>query len=399
MAINKRSGTGSSAQDNFIGPDSVTGVTASDVGTNRAYNDGAITVSWTAPAVGNTPTGYKVYESSTLITTVSYGTNTATITGLATGSSHTYSVSAYDAYGETAKVSASAVTVTTVPAQPGAPQATAGVDQDTVTWSAPANGGKGITNYYWTCSDGKTGNTTSTSITVTQEANTAQTYNVRADNANGSSATSSNSNSVTTLPPSFFSPPFFPPSFFAPPFFPPFFPPSFFVPPYFSGCIDQDTLVRVVGENNSIEYKEAKYIKTGDQVWSAGWDELIDESIAFPSEPINQITNLTVTANAVVDVIRSIKATTMTFNNDATKRFSLQQSMLVWTGSQYIFKNSGVIEVGESLVNVSENGSLSHVLVESIQLIDEERVVYQFNVEPVDTLIAANLVIHNPKLF
>ena len=399
MAINKRSGTGSSAQDNFIGPDSVTGVTASDVGTNRAYNDGAITVSWTAPAAGNTPTGYKVYESSTLITTVSYGTNTATVTGLATGSSHTYSVSAYDSYGETGKVSASAVTVTTVPAQPGAPTASAGVDQDTVSWSAPANGGKAITNYYWTCSDGKSGNTTSTSITVSQEANTAQTYNVRADNANGSSATSANSNSVTTLAPSFFSPPFFPPSFFSPPFFPPFFPPSFFVPPYFSGCIDQDTLVRVVGQNNSIEYKEAKYIKAGDQVWSAGWDELIDESIAFPSEPINQITNATVTANTVADVIRSIKATTMTFNNDATKRFSLQQSMLVWTGSQYIFKNSGVIEVGESLVDVSENGSLSHVLVESIQLIDEERVVYQFNVEPVDTLIAANLVIHNPKLF
>ena len=201
MAINKRSGTGSSAQDNFIGPDSVTGVTASDVGTNRAYNDGAITVSWTAPAAGNTPTGYKVYESSTLITTVSYGTNTATVTGLATGSSHTYSVSAYDSYGETGKVSASAVTVTTVPAQPGAPTASAGVDQDTVSWSAPANGGKAITNYYWTCSDGKSGNTTSTSITVSQEANTAQTYNVRADNANGSSATSANSNSVTTLAP------------------------------------------------------------------------------------------------------------------------------------------------------------------------------------------------------
>jgi len=95
----------------------------------------------------------------------------------------------------------SSVTATTVPATPSAPSASAIANQtnDSVSWSAPANGGKAITNYYWTSSDGKSGNTGSTSVTVAQEAGTAQTYNVRADNANGSSATSANSGSVTTF--------------------------------------------------------------------------------------------------------------------------------------------------------------------------------------------------------
>ena len=114
-------------------------------------------------------------------------------------------------YGSSANSAPSAaVTVTTVPATPSAPtvssaavggsaaQGSANTANDTVSWSAPSNGGKAISNYYWTSSDGKSGNTGSTSVTVSQESGTSQTYNVRADNANGSSSTSSNSGSITS---------------------------------------------------------------------------------------------------------------------------------------------------------------------------------------------------------
>jgi hypothetical protein len=74
----------------------VTGTTAS-----------SISLSWTAPS--GTVTGYRVYQGSTVKATVT-GT-TATVTGLAACSSHTYTVAAYNSAGESAR-SGSATGVT-----------------------------------------------------------------------------------------------------------------------------------------------------------------------------------------------------------------------------------------------------------------------------------------------
>jgi hypothetical protein len=133
--MSKNIGRKASAQDNFTGPNPVTNVTASDVGTSRAFNDGAITVSWTAPVGGNTPTGYKVYEGATVRATVPFGTNTATITGIASDSARTYLVSSYDVYldNNSNGVASPTVTATTVPDAPSA-TATAGVNQNTISW-------------------------------------------------------------------------------------------------------------------------------------------------------------------------------------------------------------------------------------------------------------------------
>lgn len=247
MAQNKRAGKKSLAQNDFIPPLTPINVVGTDVGTNRPFNNGAVSVAFSLPSGSPSATSYTV--------TASPGGATATgssspivVTGLASNTAYTFTVTATNSFGTTASSSPSAsVTVTTVPATPSAPTATAGVNQDTVSWSAPLNGGKAITQYFWQSSDGKSGTTTGTSVTVAQEANTAQTYQVRADNANGQGQLSASSNSVTTQAP-FFPPffpffpsfgPFFPPFFpFFPPFFPsfgPFFPPAFgpFFPPYF----------------------------------------------------------------------------------------------------------------------------------------------------------------------
>jgi hypothetical protein len=183
---------------------------ATNVGTGRDYNNGAATVAFTAGATGGKAiTGYTALSSGAH--TGTGATSPVTVAGLASATGYTFTVKATNANGDSSYSSASgSITATTKPAQPAAPtvttaavggaspQGTANTANDTVSWGAPANGGSAITNYYWTCSDGKSGNTGSTSVVVPQESGTAQTYSVRADNANGSSPTSSPSGSITS---------------------------------------------------------------------------------------------------------------------------------------------------------------------------------------------------------
>jgi len=202
----KHIGKKSSAQDNFVGPNPVTGVSASDIGTGRAYNDGAISVSWTAPVGGNTPTGYKVYEGASVVATIAYGTNTATITGLASESSHTYSVASYDSYKDnnTNAVAASAVTATTVPQAPSVSATDVGTGRPfnngaaTVIVTANATGGKAISTYAATPNGLSEVTGASSTLTPTGMASgTGYTFTGRVSNANGFSAASSATASIT----------------------------------------------------------------------------------------------------------------------------------------------------------------------------------------------------------
>jgi hypothetical protein len=199
MATGKHVGKKSVQQNDFLAPYAPTGVSGTNVGTSRSFNDGAVTVSFT-PDARNAATSYTVTASTGQIGTGS--SSPITVTGIASSATPTFTVTATNSYGTSKASSASAsVTVTTVPAAPTSVSASSpsGTSYDTVIWTAPATGGSAITNYYITSSDGKTANTTSTSINISQEQGTAQTYLVYADNANGRSAASAASNSVTTF--------------------------------------------------------------------------------------------------------------------------------------------------------------------------------------------------------
>jgi len=82
MASSKRKGIKSSAQDNFLEPSAVTSLTATDVGTNRAFNNGAVNLTWSLPAASPPATLYTITTSPVTSTQTTANTSFQ-FTGLA----------------------------------------------------------------------------------------------------------------------------------------------------------------------------------------------------------------------------------------------------------------------------------------------------------------------------
>ena len=137
MAAGKKTGRKSQASNDFLEPLTPTIDGAVDVGIGRAFNNGAVDVSFTLPALSPAATSYTVTSSPGGLTATG-AASPIRVTGLSSNTAYTFTVTATNAAGTSAASAASSsVTATTVPATPSAPTATAGVDQDTVSWSAP----------------------------------------------------------------------------------------------------------------------------------------------------------------------------------------------------------------------------------------------------------------------
>ena len=175
----------------------VTGVTATNSPSGRAFNNGAAAITFTPGSVlGKT----YVVTSSPGSYTASGTASPITITGLQSSTQYTYTVVASNNYGTASASSASsAVTATTVPQAPTIGTATSGNAQASVTFTANATGGSAITGYTITSSPGNiTASGATSPVVVTGLTNgTEYTFTAVATNANGTSAASSASNSVT----------------------------------------------------------------------------------------------------------------------------------------------------------------------------------------------------------
>lgn len=400
--MSKKAGRRSQSANDFLEPMAPVIASATDVGTNRAFNDGAVTVSFTLPENSPAATGYTVLSSGAQTATGS--SSPITITGLLSDTAYTFQVKATNAVGDSPySTASSSVTVTTVPQTPSAPTAStvANNAQDSVSWTAPANGGKAISTYDWESNDSKSGSTASTSVTVNQEAGTIQKYRVRANNANGASSWSAYSSDVTTFSfvPYSFTPYSFTPYSFTPTYS---FVPYSFVPTTF--CIDEDTLIQVValsekfGED-SVELKPAKDIKVGDSVWSISWDGLVDD-ISDPNTDTvypEELLNVKKVKTEIVAVSPSTKEVTLYLNGDTGKRFSPEEKILVKRDNQHMFIQAKTVTTQDEIFEATDSGMVS-VPVTSVDYIDEERQVFTFNAFPVDTIIAGNLIVHNKKI-
>ena len=217
MAISKKTGKKSVAQNDFLIPLPPGPPTATDVGTNRPFDNAAAVISFDTPTTNPPTASYTVFSQSdddATTRTASGSSSPIVITGLKSDILYKFYVVGYTAEGVASDPSplSTNTLVTSVPQTPFAPtvtsaakpnldvpEGTPNTSVDSVSWAAPLSGGKLITDYYWQCSDGKSGGPTSnTFVNVDQESGTVQTYRVRAVNANGTSEFSPNSASITS---------------------------------------------------------------------------------------------------------------------------------------------------------------------------------------------------------
>lgn len=173
--------------------------TATNIGTGRAFNNGAATVTFTA-APGVPATSFTVTSSPGGFTATG-ASSPLTVTGLQSSTSYTFTVTASNASGTSLPSSASnSITATTVPQAPTIGTATAtGSSTATVAYTAGATGGSAITTF--TATSSPTGLTATGASPITFSGltpSTSYTFTVTATNANGTSLASAASNSITT---------------------------------------------------------------------------------------------------------------------------------------------------------------------------------------------------------
>jgi titin len=177
-------------------------------GVSATVDDSQTTISWTPPSDGGSPiTGYTVTGSPS--GSCSTTATSCLITGLTNGQLYTFDVTAMNAIGTGP---AGVTTVTPAPPPPtvpGAPQslnATAGVSDVMLAWSAPASdGGASISNYEiyrGTSSGGETLLTTVGAVLsfddTTAVTSTTYFYEVRAVNSVGSGPASNEASATPT---------------------------------------------------------------------------------------------------------------------------------------------------------------------------------------------------------
>ena len=197
-------------------PGAPTGLTATASGTT------AIDLSWSAPGStgGSAITGYKIEVSSDggsswsdLVANTSNTTTTYAHTGLASGDTRHYRVSAINTNGTGVPSNVdSATTGTSVPGAPTGLTATAsGATQIDLSWSAPAStGGSAITGYRievspngtsgWTDQVANTNSTATTYAHTGLAAGDTRHYRVSAINAVGTSDASDSDDTTTASP-------------------------------------------------------------------------------------------------------------------------------------------------------------------------------------------------------
>jgi hypothetical protein len=179
-------------------PGAPTAVSALDVGTGRAYNNGAANVTFTPSVSGDSATSFTVVSTPGSYTAIG-ASSPITVTGLQSNIGYTFAVTATNSAGSSAPSSSSSlITATTVPQAPTINSVTGKSAKVDVDFTNGETGGKSISTFTVTRSSGGTTTGASSPISVTSlTGGTSYTFTMTATNANGTSISSNTSNSAT----------------------------------------------------------------------------------------------------------------------------------------------------------------------------------------------------------
>jgi hypothetical protein len=443
--MSKKAGRHSQSANDFLEPKPVENLTATDVGTSRTFDNGAVDLSWELPVGSPEATSYSITTNPATSTYTTSNTSYQ-VTGLSSSTSYTFLVTGSNAAGTSAATESSSVTVTTVPAKPiSVSAASPNADQDVVTWSAGANGGKSITSYTVVSSDGPSYTNQTSPATINETADTSQTYTIYAINDNGTSEGETTGSVTTTAPffppffpyfppffpffppffpffpyfPPFFPyfPPFFPPYFppffpffpYFPPYFPPFFPffpyfPPFFPPrfgPYFTRCVDEDTLILTSNGLTS-----AKDIKMGDSLLTVDVQALESGQGTFDLNTTDLNINSKFVMTEITNIIVAQKADRVYFNNDHANKFTETHPIFIKRNSVYRVVEASSVTEGDVIIIIDPNklhefaitqDAVSEITVTSVtkETLDNPKDVYTFSCDPYNWYFAGNILTHN----
>ena len=185
-------------------PNAPTIGTATDIGTARAFNNGAAVVTFTQSPIGFEATSYTVTSSPGGFT-ASGASSPLTVTGLQSNTAYTFTATATNFVGTgPASAASNSITATTVPQAPtiGTPtlasgQPYTGSANIGVVFTAGATGGKSITTFTATSSSTTVVSGATSPITISETVGISRNYTVTATNANGTSLVSSASTFIT----------------------------------------------------------------------------------------------------------------------------------------------------------------------------------------------------------
>ena len=181
-----------------------------------------------------------------------------------------------------------------------------------------------------------------------------------------------------------FFPPFFPPSFGVdggiPPFFPPIFEPNVppFFPPSFKGgkaCISPDGLVFT--KNGLVK---AKDIFVGDDLISISRSNINLNSVS-QNKTSQELPSVIEFSNVKVVSITEKTSTLIGFNKIG-KNYSINQPIFIKNSEGIEYRNAGDINIGDVIINVDSSGSVSNIVVESIEVDDFDSKVYDIRTSP-----------------
>ena len=421
MAVSKKRGIKSSAQDNFLEPLNVTSLSGTNVGTSRPYlatanttsaasaagTGGAVSLTWTLPAESPAATAYIITTTpSTYTANTGSSTPSYTFQGLASNTSYTFTVKGTNATGTASGTTSSSVTVTTVPQAPTIGTTTTTGDPsptDTVNWTINATGGSAITGNTVVSSDGPTYAVGAAVITrvVSETAGTSQSYQVFSTNANGNSANSASSNAVTTPSPFGFAPFGFAPFGFAPFGFapaPPFgFSPFGFAPaPPFSFApfgpgYSEYSVARNTGVLTVDGRKPASELQVGDKLYAMNIssENVLDWTSWQTSDIVLNSENLVETEIVSINV------------HQVDKIYSINGDL--YSGSHYVLtKKDNIIKFTradkiDSTYSVYSYAAHDFETIISVETIDYEETVYSINCEPYDNFFTENMLVFDTK--